>query len=80
MDKPYSEEIEIFNLSTLDEETLYSRLMGIRDQISHRKLNVNEGQVAGLSLAKFSDKKSRIFFDIDLLVSDVIYSDRKSVV
>ncbi|ERJ85325.1 AMP-binding enzyme [Peptostreptococcaceae bacterium oral taxon 113 str. W5053] len=72
LDKPYSEEIEVFDLSALDEETLYSRLIEIREQISHRKLNVNEGQVAGLSLAKFSDKKSRIFFDIDLLVSDVM--------
>lgn len=72
LDKPYSEEIEVFDLSALDEETLYSRLIEIREQISHRKLNVNEGQVAGLSLAKFSDKKSRIFFDVDLLVSDVM--------
>ena len=72
LNKPYSEEIEVFDLSALDEETLYSRLIEIREQISHRKLNVNEGQVAGLSLAKFSDKKSRIFFDVDLLVSDVM--------
>lgn len=72
LDKPYSEEIEIFDLSTLNEETLHSRLIEIREQISHRKLNVNEGQVAGLSLAKFSDEKSRIFFDVDLLVSDVM--------
>lgn len=72
LDKPYSEEIEIFDLSTLNEETLHSRLIEIREQISHRKLNVNEGQVAGLSLAKLSDEKSRIFFDVDLLVSDVM--------
>ena len=72
LDKPYSEEIEVFDLSALDEETLHSRLMGIREQISHRKLNVNEGEVAGLSLAKFSNEKSRIFFDVDLLVSDVM--------
>lgn len=72
MGKPYDEEIEIFDLSTLDEETSSLRLIEIRTQLSHRKLNVNEGQVAGLSLAKLLNNKFRIFFDIDLLVSDVM--------
>ena len=72
LSKPYREEIEVFDLSDLDEETLNSKLIEIRKQISHRKLNVNEGQVAGLSLAKLADEKSRIFFDVDLLVSDVM--------
>ncbi|HEL1527401.1 TPA: amino acid adenylation domain-containing protein, partial [Streptococcus equi subsp. equi] len=70
--KPYSEEIEVFDLSDLDEETLHLKLVEIREQKSHRKLNVNQGQVAGVALAKFSDEKSRIFFDVDLLVSDVM--------
>uniref|UniRef100_UPI001E373734 hypothetical protein n=1 Tax=Streptococcus equi TaxID=1336 RepID=UPI001E373734 len=65
--KPYSEEIEVFDLSDLDEETLHLKLVEIREQKSHRKLNVNQGQVAGVALAKFSDEKSRIFFDVDLL-------------
>lgn len=72
LDKPYSEEIEIFDLSELDKETVHSKLIEIREQISHRKLNVKEGQVAGLSLAKLADEKTRIFFDVDLLVSDVM--------
>ncbi|HEM4880709.1 TPA: non-ribosomal peptide synthetase, partial [Streptococcus suis] len=72
LDKPYSEEIEVFDLSGLDEEMLHSKLLEIREQKSHRKLNVNEGQVAGIALAKFADKKSKIFFDVDLLVSDVM--------
>ncbi len=72
LDKPYSEEIEIFDLSELDEEIVHSKLIEIREQISHRKLNVKEGQVAGLSLAKLADEKTRIFFDVDLLVSDVM--------
>lgn len=72
LSKPYSEEIEVFDLSDLDEETIHSKLIEIRENISHRKLNVNDGQVAGLSIAKLADEKSRIFFDIDLLVSDVM--------
>ena len=72
LDKPYSEEIEVFDLSGLDEEMLHSKLLEIREQKSHRKLNINEGQVAGIALAKFADEKSKIFFDVDLLVSDVM--------
>lgn len=72
LDKPYSEEIEVIDLADFDEETLHLKLVEIREQKSHRKLNVNQGQVAGVTLAKFSDGKSRIFFDVDLLVSDVM--------
>lgn len=72
LDKPYSEEIEVIDLADFDEETLHLKLVEIREQKSHRKLNVNQGQVAGVALAKFSDGKSRIFFDVDLLVSDVM--------
>lgn len=72
LDNPYSEEIEIFDLSDLDEENTYLKLIEIRERISHRKLNVNEGQVAGLTLAKLADGKFRIFFDVDLLVADVM--------
>ena len=72
LDKPYSEEIEVIDLADFDEETLHLKLVEIREQKSHRKLNVNQGQVAGVALAKFLDGKSRIFFDVDLLVSDVM--------
>lgn len=72
LDKPYSEEIEVFDLSGLNKEMLHSKLIEIREQKSHRKLNVNEGQVAGVALVKFADEKSKIIFDVDLLVSDVM--------
>ena len=69
LDKPYSEEKEIFDLSTLNEETLHSRLIEIREQISHRKLNVNEGQVAGLSLLLIKFSVSFLIFILDLSIS-----------
>lgn len=72
LESPYSEKIEFFDLSGIDLESEQEKLMEIREQISHRKLKVNEGQVAGLFLANRTGEKSRIFFDVDLLVADVM--------
>ncbi|AFJ01560.1 iron aquisition yersiniabactin synthesis enzyme (Irp2) [Methylophaga frappieri] len=43
----------------------------IRSRLSHRRLEIDLGQVMGLELTLFPDAKSRIHFDIDLLVADV---------
>lgn len=50
---------------------VHTHLEKIRNQLSHRLLNVEDGQVAGLQLALLPDRKTRIYFDIDLLVADV---------
>lgn len=72
LNRPYSETIEIFDFSKLQENDSKTKLEKIRDNISHRKLNVDEGEVAGLKIAKLAKNKNRIFFDIDLLVCDVM--------
>ncbi len=48
-----------------------THLEELRVELSHRLLNVEDGQVAGLQLALLPDRKTRICFDIDLLVADV---------
>ena len=72
LDKPFSEEIEVFDLSNLDDEENKIRLDEIRENLSHRKLRVEMGEVAGLKLANLSQNKNKIFFDLDLLVADVM--------
>ena len=72
LDKPFSEEIEVFDLSNLDEEETKIRLDKIRENLSHRKLRVEMGEVAGLKLANLSQNRNKIFFDLDLLVADVM--------
>lgn len=72
LDKPFSEEIEVFDLSNLDEKERKIRLDEIRENLSHRKLRVEMGEVAGLKLANLSHNRNKIFFDLDLLVADVM--------
>lgn len=72
LDKPFSEEIEVFDLSNLDEEEGKIRLEEIRENLSHRKLRVEIGEVAGLKLANLPQNRNKIFFDLDLLVADVM--------
>ncbi|WP_279118564.1 non-ribosomal peptide synthetase [Anaerococcus vaginalis] len=72
LDKPFSEEIEVFDLSNLDKEETKIRLDEIRENLSHRKLRVEMGEVAGLKLANLSHNRNKIFFDLDLLVADVM--------
>ncbi|MFD2235075.1 amino acid adenylation domain-containing protein [Phaeospirillum tilakii] len=42
-----------------------------RDHLSHRRLAVETGEVAGLELSLLPDGATRIHFDVDLLVADV---------
>lgn len=72
LEKPFSEEIEVFDLSNLDAEENKIRLDEIRENLSHRKLRVEMGEVAGLKLANLSQNRNKIFFDLDLLVADVM--------
>ena len=72
MTSPYSEKIMVFDLCGLMENELDKELISIRESLSHRKLNVEQGEVAGISLALLPNQKNRIFLDIDLLIADVL--------
>ena len=72
LEKPFREEIDVFDLSNLDDEETKIRLDEIRENLSHRKFRVEIGEVAGLKLANLSHNRNKIFFDLDLLVADVM--------
>ncbi len=72
MPSPYSEEMEVFDLGGLAPDELEEELLSIRSALSHRKLRVEEGEVAGLALALLPDNTGRLFLDVDLLVADVL--------
>ena len=72
MPSPYSEEIEVFELGGLAPDELQEELLSLRSARSHRKLKVEEGEVAGLALALLPDGTGRLFLDVDLLVADVL--------
>lgn len=72
MPSPYRDKIMVLDLRGLTKNKLTAELISIRESLSHRKLNVEQGEVAGISLALLPDQKNRIFFDIDLLIADVL--------
>lgn len=69
MDKPYSEKLQVYDLRKIDE--VNQSLSTIRENLSHRKLNIENGQVAELGVSILPENKFRIHFDIDLLVADM---------
>lgn len=70
MEAPYEEHITVKDLRGCPDPE--SALEKIRDGLSHRKLKVEDGQVAGITLSLLPDGKARIHFDLDLLVADVL--------
>lgn len=52
-------------------EAVDAALAATRDRLSHRRLAVEMGEVAGLELSLLPGGATRIHFDLDLLVADV---------
>lgn len=69
MENLYDKHIIVKDLR--DCEDIEKSLVEIRESLSHRKLKVEEGQVAGVTLSILPNGKTVIHFDIDLLVADV---------
>lgn len=67
--KPYAEKIAVFDLQNYQD--VDNKLQEIRAHFAHRKLKVEDGQVAGIGLSILPGGKTRIHFDLDLLVADV---------
>lgn len=69
---PYSAKANIYDLQGQSKEVIERELISIRNSISHRKLDIEKGEVAGLTLVKLPKKRHRMILDIDLLVADVL--------
>lgn len=69
--KAAENELIVRDFSDLDEQSVMENLMQVRKDISHRKLDIENGICAGLSLSLLPDNKHRLHFDLDLLVADV---------
>ena len=63
--------VVVRDLRGLSEKGMSDALTQIREELSHRRLAVEEGKCAGLSLSLLPEGKTRIHFDLDLLVADV---------
>ncbi|HEO3924094.1 TPA: amino acid adenylation domain-containing protein [Streptococcus agalactiae] len=72
MEEPYSKEVKIFDYTSLPEEDADVKLLEMRKEMSHRKFDIEVGEVASLSIALLKDKKYRIFLDVDILIADIM--------
>lgn len=63
--------LAVHDLAQLPDAEAQSALLGIRERLAHRKLDVAAGQTCGLSLVNMPAGRTRVCFDIDLLVCDV---------
>ncbi|MBB1485774.1 non-ribosomal peptide synthetase [Oceanospirillum sediminis] len=64
-------ELICHDFSELSAEQAEQQAQLIRSRLSHRKLAIESGQVMGLELSLLPGGKTRIHFDVDLLVADV---------
>ncbi|MCR5112042.1 MAG: non-ribosomal peptide synthetase, partial [Ruminococcus sp.] len=69
MDKPFSEHIDIIDLS--NENDWEKKCTAIGEKLTHRKFEVEKGHVCAFTLVKAPDNEYRLFYDVDLLVADV---------
>ncbi|MBY9080396.1 amino acid adenylation domain-containing protein [Paenibacillus sp. HN-1] len=71
MEQACAGSLTVYDLRHCPEDERQRELSGIRKQLSHRRLEVEKGQVAGLALSLLTEGRSRLHFDIDLLSADV---------
>lgn len=70
-DKPFSEKLSVNDYSNMLEEEAYKKAEEVRERLSHRKLQIEKGEVAGVELTLLPSGKTRIHIDMDLLIADV---------
>lgn len=70
-EKPYSEKIAVNDFASLSKDQALEQAIAVRKRLSHRKLQIEKGQVAGVELTLLPENKSRLHVDIDLLIADV---------
>ena len=66
--RSYQSGIKVYDYRSADPA---KHLCSMREKLSHRLLDIDRGQVAELQLTLLPEGKTRIHFDIDLLVADV---------
>ncbi len=71
MDEPYSKEISVIDCSNKSDDEIEGEIENLRAARTHRKLRIELGEVASLALVLLPENKTKLIFDVDLLVADV---------
>ncbi len=69
-EQPYNKHITVIDLRNSD--NIEEELLAVRERLSHRRFEIELGDVAAVTLCIISDTESRMIFDIDLLSADVM--------
>lgn len=69
MTAPYSEHIDIYDLS--NDSDWMEKCAAIGEKLTHRRFEVEKGHVCAFTLVKGPNDEYRLFYDVDLLVADV---------
>lgn len=67
----FHKEVQLINMNELSEEKREQELLNIREERSHRLLDIENGEVISLIVTNWNKNEYRIHFEIDLLVCDV---------
>uniref|UniRef100_UPI001E033E7B phosphopantetheine-binding protein n=1 Tax=Burkholderia sp. Ac-20379 TaxID=2703900 RepID=UPI001E033E7B len=68
---PATRAVALHDLRALSGRALTAELDAVREARSHRRLRVEDGEVAGLALSLLPGGATRLHLDVDLLVADV---------
>ncbi|KRE88748.1 hypothetical protein ASG87_09270 [Frateuria sp. Soil773] len=68
---PADDAVAVHDLRAQTSDAAERALLGIRERLSHRRLRVEQGEVAGLALSLLPGGTTRLHLDVDLLVADV---------
>ena len=71
INNPCRRKVIIHDIKNMDQDVISTELNNIRNRMAHRLLDIENGQVTGMEISLLPDNKTRIHFDIDLLVADV---------
>ncbi len=69
MTAPYSEHIDIYDLS--NDSDWMEKCAAIGEKLTHLRFEVEKGHVYAFTLVKGPNDEYRLFYDVDLLVADV---------
>ncbi|NHA37351.1 non-ribosomal peptide synthetase [Staphylococcus schleiferi] len=72
MQYPHKNEIKVVSLDSFNDENIQKQLKTYRENISHLKRDVTQGDVAGLTVFILPNNQMTVSIDIDLLVADIL--------
>ncbi|MFD3156842.1 amino acid adenylation domain-containing protein [Haloimpatiens sp. FM7330] len=71
LDHVFSDKIKIYDFREVGKDEGMRKQKELKEQLSHRRLDIENGQVAEFGVSILCDNTMKMHFDIDLLVADL---------